>query len=151
MDTLFNVLHVVTGVFIIGPMAILPMTGMRAIRSGQAGQVISLAKSINIFNLLSFVVVILGFGMVQISGFSFAATWIWLSFVFYAVALALNVFLVVPALRTAAAALTANAAGPASSAQVTETKIPGYSRVAMMSGVVTLLLTLTVVLMVWKP
>ena len=150
MDTLFNVLHVVTGVFIIGPMAILPMTGMRAIRAGQPGPVMSLAKSINIFNLLSLVVVILGFGLIQISGFSFGDTWIWLSFVFYGVALALNVFLVVPALRTAAEALTEGATG-AASAHLTGTKTPGYSRVALMSGIVTLLLVSTVVLMVWKP
>ena len=155
METLFNVLHVVAGVFIVGPMAILPMTGMRAIRAGQAGQVTSLAKSVNVFNLLSLVVVMLGFGALEIGGpkydFSLASTWVWLSTVFYVVALALNVFLVVPALRTAAEALTADATGDAASAHATGTKVPGYSRVAMMSGIVALLLVLIVVLMVWKP
>ena len=155
METLFNLLHVVTGVFIIGPMAILPMTGMRAIRAGQAGQVTSLAKSVNVFNLLSLVVVILGFGALEISGpkhdFSLVSTWVWLSIVFYVVAFALSVFLVVPALRTAAEALTADAMGDAASAHATGMKVPGYSRVAMMSGIVALLLVLIVVLMVWKP
>ncbi|MBC7592668.1 MAG: DUF2269 family protein [Kineosporiaceae bacterium] len=151
METLFNLLHVVTGVFIIGPMAILPMTGMRAIRAGQAGQVTSLAKSVNVFNLLSLVVVILGFGALEISHISLASTWVWLSLVFYFVALALNMLIVVPALRTAAEALTADATGDAASAHVTGTKVPGYSRVAMMSGIVALLLVLIVVLMVLKP
>ena len=39
METLFAVLHVVSAVFIVGPMAILPMTAMRALRAGNAGQV----------------------------------------------------------------------------------------------------------------
>ena len=38
METVLNVLHVLAAVFIIGPMAILPMTAMRAIRGGDGAQ-----------------------------------------------------------------------------------------------------------------
>ncbi len=147
MDTVFNVLHVVAGVFIVGPMAILPMTGMRAIRAGEAGQVTTLAKSVYVFTLLSLLVVVLGFGALGVSDpkehFSFGSTWVWLSLVAYAIALALNLFLVVPAFHSAAEALTADSTAGA--------KVAGYSRIAMGSGIVSLLLVLVVVLMVWKP
>ena len=35
MDTILNILHVATAVFIIGPMAILPMTALRTIALGR--------------------------------------------------------------------------------------------------------------------
>lgn len=148
MDTLFNVLHVVAAVFIVGPMAILPMTGMRAIRAGQAGQVGTLAKSVNVFTLLSLVVVLFGFGALSLGNpteppTTFASTWIWLSLVLYAVALVLNLFVVVPALRSSAEALTADPAAGA--------RVAGYTRIAIGSGVATLLLVAVVVLMVWQP
>ncbi|MHB1171881.1 MAG: DUF2269 family protein [Lacisediminihabitans sp.] len=152
MDILFNALHVVASVFIIGPMAILPMTGMRAIRAGQAGQVTTLAKSVYVFSLLSIVVAFFGFGALGVSNpkdhYSFSSPWIWISLVLYAVALLLNLFVVVPALRSAAGALTVD---KASAAPTPGAKVPGYSRVAMGSGIVSLLLVLVVVLMVWKP
>jgi uncharacterized membrane protein len=150
MDTLFTVLHVVAAVFIVGPMAILPMTGLRAIRSGNAGQITTLAKSVNIFTLVSLVVVFFGFAALGMSDpkyhLSIATPWIWISIVAYVIALALNLFLVVPAMRKAGEAASA-AAGSAA----TEAKPAGYSRIAAGSGIVSLLLLLVVVLMVWKP
>ena len=103
MDTLLNLLHVVAAVFIIGPMAILPMTGLRALRAREAGPIRVLAKSVNIFTLLSVLVALFGFGALGMSEWaSFSSTWIWLSIVLYVVALGINLFLVVPALRAAA-------------------------------------------------
>ncbi|MBG6059025.1 putative membrane protein [Cryobacterium sp. MP_M5] len=150
MDTLFNTLHIVAAVFIVGPMAILPMTAMRSIRAGEAGQVATLAKSVNLFTLLSIVVAFFGFGALGVSdpedGFSFGSTWVLLSIVAYAIALAINLFVVVPAMRQAAEAITATAGTTAPDA-----KPAGYSRVAMGSGISSLLLVIVVVLMVWKP
>jgi uncharacterized membrane protein len=150
MDTLFTVLHVVAAVFIVGPMAILPMTGLRAIRAGNAAQITTLAKSVNIFTLVSLVVVLFGFAALGMSDpkdhFSFASPWIWMSIVAYVIALALNLFVVIPAMRKvgeAASASAVAAGGPA--------KPEGYSRIAAGSGIVSLLLLLVVVLMVWKP
>ena len=150
MDILFNTLHIVAAVFIVGPMAILPMTAMRSIRAGEAGQVATLAKSVNLFTLLSIVVAFFGFGALGVSdpedGFSFGSTWVLLSIVAYAIALAINLFVVVPAMRQAAEAITATVGTTAPGA-----KPAGYSRVAMGSGISSLLLVIVVVLMVWKP
>lgn len=153
MDTLFNVLHVVAAVFIVGPMAILPMTGLRAIRSGNAAQITTLAKSVFVFTLVSLVVVFFGFAALGMSdpkdNFSIASPWIWISIVAYIIALALNLFLVVPAMRKAGA--SAAASGTPGSAAAVDAKPEGYSRIAAGSGIVSLLLVLVVVLMVWKP
>ena len=56
METLFATLHVVAAVFIVGPLAILPMTAMRAIRAGQGQQVDVLARSTFLLSLLSLLV-----------------------------------------------------------------------------------------------
>lgn len=147
MSVLLAVLHVVSGVFIVGPMAILPMIGLRALRSRQPAQVAALAKSVTVFTLLSLVVVFFGFGALGMSGpgsdYSFASTWIWLSLVLYVIAVALDLFVVVPALRSAAQSLEAGTADGGRAA--------GYSRISAGSGTVALLLIVIVVLMVWKP
>ncbi|MBC7443502.1 MAG: DUF2269 family protein [Ramlibacter sp.] len=149
MDLLLNTLHIASAVFIVGPMAILPMTAMRSMRAGEAGQVASLAKSVYLFSLLSVLVAFFGFGALGMAdadeGFSFASTWVWLSIVLYAIALVINLFLVVPAMRSAAETLAQNPVVAAG------TKVAGYSRVAMGSGIASLLLVFVVVLMVWKP
>jgi len=143
MDTVLTILHVVAAVFIVGPMAILPMTAMRAVRAGEATQVKSLAKSTNLFSLLSLLVIIFGFGVMGMTDpkyhVTFASTWIWLSIVLYVIALGLSLFLVVPTMRKAGADPAAGT--PASS----------YGAIAAGSGVATLCLLAVVVLMVWKP
>jgi uncharacterized membrane protein len=149
MEILFNTLHIVAAVFIVGPMAILPMTAMRSIRAGEAGQVRAIAKSVNLFTLLSIIVAFFGFGALGVSDpedkFSFASTWVWLSLIAYAIALVINLFVVVPAMKAAAEALAAGStAAPGA-------RVAGYSRVAMGSGISSLLLVIVVVLMVAKP
>lgn len=145
MDTLFSILHVATAVFIVGPMAILPMTGLRAIRSGNSAQVATLAKSVFVFSLISLVVVVLGFGLLGMSDpkyhLSFATSWIWISTVAYLIALVLNLFVVVPALRKASSEVSKDGSG----------KTARYPQIAAGSGIVSILLLLVVVLMVWKP
>jgi uncharacterized membrane protein len=144
MDTLMPVLHVVAAVFLIGPLAILPMTGLRAIRGGQGEQVATVSRSTFVTALLSLLVVVFGFGALASSDpkydLSISTPWILWSLVSYAVAVALTLLLVVPAMRTAALSLAAGA----------DPK-PQYSRVAALSGIATLLLVVAVVLMVWKP
>ncbi|ARC56779.1 hypothetical protein AS850_06780 [Frondihabitans sp. 762G35] len=139
METLFTVLHVVAAVFIVGPMAILPMTALRALRAGHTDQVAVLAKSTRVFTLLSLVVAVLGFGVLGMSSrsddLSFSTPWILASVVLYAGALAVSLVVVVPALQAAAG----GAAGST------------YGRVAGGSGIVALLLVAVTVLMVWQP
>jgi uncharacterized membrane protein len=167
MDTLFNVLHVVSAVFIVGPMAILPMTAMRAVRAGNASQVRTLAKSTTIFSGLSLLVVIFGFAVMGMSDpkykTSITTPWILWSIIAYIVALGLTLFVVVPAMRRAADALDglASAASPSASPAVATGVSPaaeaadldsrGYPAIAAGSGVASLLLVVVVVLMVWKP
>ena len=160
MDTLFAVLHVVSAVFIVGPMAILPMTAMRAVRAGNASQVHTLAKSTNLFALLSLLTVVFGFGVMGMSDpknkFSVTTPWILWSIIAYVVALGLTLFVVVPAMRKAADALDASpTAAPADvSTPTTEAaglESRGYPAIAAASGVASLLLLIIVVLMVWKP
>lgn len=147
MNVLFNVLHVVAAVFIVGPMAILPMTAMRAVRAGNGAQVATLAKSTQIFAALSLLVVLLGFAVMGTSdpkyGTSITTPWVLWSLILWLVAGVLTGAVVVPAMRRAAAALEAASAGGS------EPK--GYPAIAAGSGVASLLLVAVVVLMVWKP
>jgi uncharacterized membrane protein len=154
MEALLAALHVVGAVFIVGPMAILPMTGMRAIRAGQGGQVTVLARSTFVFSLLSLLVVVLGFGILGVTTHDTKVTtpWVLSSLVLYAIAFALSVFGVVPALRSAAERLTATPVAPAAIPAHAAVDTKGtYSRVAMLSGSASLLLVAIVVLMSWKP
>ena len=153
MHTLFNVLHVMSAVFIVGPMAILPMTGMRAVRAGQGSQVAVLAKSTAVFTWLSLLVVFFGFGVMGLSSakdhFSMTTPWILSSAVLYLAAFGLSLFLVVPAMRSAAARLQDSSAIAGSAGDAPKSK--EYSRIALGSGLASLLLVVVVVLMVWKP
>jgi uncharacterized membrane protein len=143
MGTVLTVLHVVTAVFVVGPMAILPMTGMRAVRTGNAAVAGLLARSTGVFSLASLVVAVLGFGVVGTADkrfdLSVGTPWVLASIVLYLVALLLSLLVVVPALRRAAADLAG--AG----------KTAAYGRIAGGSGLVSLLLLAVTVLMVWKP
>jgi uncharacterized membrane protein len=147
MHTLLDVLHVLTAVFLVGPMAILPMSAMRSVRAGDGAAVLSTARSTMIFSLASLLVVLFGFGVLGLTDekydLSVATPWVLVSIILYAIALALNVLAVVPALRSAGEHL-----------QVPEGNALGgndYRRIAITSGVVTLLLVAVVVLMVAKP
>lgn len=145
MEDLLSVLHVVGAVFIVGPMAILPMTAMRAIRAGQGAQVATLARSTMVFTLLSLLVAVLGFGILGVSDHDTSITtpWVLISLIVYVVALALTLFAVVPSMRSAAEHLQ----DPA----VQELQAPDYRRIAIGSGVSSVLLVAVVVLMTWKP
>jgi uncharacterized membrane protein len=149
MDTLFTVLHVVGAVFIVGPMAILPMTAMRALRSENYAQVATLAKSTAVFSYLSLIVFLLGFAVLGMSkpqdNLSMTTPWILTSVIAYAIAIVLSLVVVVPAMRRAAEA----PAGPSSAGSPSSPR--SNAAISAGSGVVSLLLLLVVVLMVWKP
>ena len=147
MDTLITILHVATAVFIVGPMAIIPMTGLRALRSGSAGQVRTLAKSATIFSWLSLVTFVLGFGAMGMAPakyhLSFTTPWILWSIILYVIAFVLSVFVAVPQMNKAADRLDQAPEGGAAAA--------GYGGIAASNGIAALLLVAVVELMVWKP
>ncbi len=175
MNTFLLTLHVVAAVFIVGPMAILPQTALRAIRAGQGGMVEVLARSTMIFTLISLVVAVLGFGALGTApkkdGLTITTPWLLSALAAYLVAFAVSMFVVVPALRGAAdhlqaSAVTASgtAGGTVAGGTVAGGTVAGgtaaggtgartadYRRIAIGSGVVSLLLVVVTVLMVWKP
>ncbi|MBU4465011.1 MAG: DUF2269 domain-containing protein [Actinobacteria bacterium] len=146
METVISILHIATAVFIVGPMAILPMTGLRALRSGSGDQVRTLAKSTRIFAWLSLLTFVFGFGAMSMAdpkyNLSMTTPWILWSIIAYAIAFVLTMFVVIPQLVKAATEVDAAAAG---------TKPSGYGIIAASSGIATLLLVAVVVLMIWKP
>ena len=149
MDTLISILHVAGAVFIVGPMAILPMTAMRAVRAGNGSQVAVLAKSTNLFAWLSLLVFVFGFGAMSMAPeeyeLSMTTPWILWSIILYVIAFALTLFVVVPSMKKAAAALGEGAAAGADAPKAS------YPAIAAGSGISSLLLLAVVVLMVWKP
>ena len=146
MDTVLTVLHVVGAVFLVGPMAILPMTALRALRAGEWSMVSTLAVSTRVFSLASLLVAVLGFGVVGTADerfdLSVTTSWVLTSIILYVIALALSLAVVVPAMKRAAGDLEGGR-GEAARAL--------YGRIAAGSGVVSLLLVAVTVLMVWKP
>ncbi|HLP23531.1 MAG TPA: DUF2269 family protein [Microbacteriaceae bacterium] len=140
---LLPILHIATAVFIIGPMALLPHTGMAALRRGDVGSVRTVERSTTIFAFASLLVFMLGFGALGVAGseedWSFSSPWIIWSIVLYVVALGLTLFVVLPALRSGADAVEAGSSKT------------GYGALAASNGIVTLLLIGVVVLMSWKP
>ena len=146
MDTVLTVLHVVAAVFLVGPMAILPMTALRALRAGEWSMVSTLAVSTRVFSLASLLVAVLGFGVVGTADkrfdLSVTTSWVLTSIILYVSALALSLAVVVPAMKRAAGELEGGR-GEAARAL--------YGRIAAGSGVVSLLLVAVTVLMVWKP
>ena len=143
------VLHVVGSVFIVGPMAILPMSAMRVLRAGNPSQLATHAKSTYLLSLLSLIVAIIGFGVMGAGrpDLTFATPWILTSVSLYAVALLLNLFLVVPAMRRSSGQLNVSSSSPGAARGLNN----GYAAIAASSGVVSLLLVVVVVLMVWQP
>lgn len=148
METLFSILHVVGAVFIVGPMAILPMSAMRAVRAGNSAQVATLATSTRIFSYLTLAVIVLGFGLVGLADpkydLSVTTPWVLTSIILSVVAVALSLVLVVPAMKRAAQAPSHQAAG-------TPGPRNGNAAISAGSGIVALLLVVVTVLMVWKP
>ncbi len=146
MNTVLTVLHVVAAVFLVGPMAILPMTALRALRAGEWSMVSTLAVSTRVFSLASLLVAVLGFGVVGTADkrfdLSVTTSWVLTSIILYVIALALSLAVVVPAMKRAAGELEGGR-GEAARAL--------YGRIAAGSGVVSLLLVAVTVLMVWKP
>ncbi len=143
METLLTVLHVLTAVFVVGPMAVVPMTALRSLRAGHTDQVVALARSTVVYSLGSVVVALLGFAVLGMTGdrhdTSVTTPWVLWSIVAYVVALGLTLLVVVPAMRSAAGAMRSG-----------ET-LSSYAKVAAPSAVASLLLVVVVVLMVWKP
>lgn len=172
-------LHVLAAVFLIGPMAIAPMMGMRAIRRHDARGAHEAARTTTLYTLLSLVVAALGFVLIAVGNdkWSFGDAWITISVTLYVIALLLGIGVVAPGLTGAARLLDASTTVPATPLTTSDTaagtdagltepagtdtatidvehrrKIDAaYGRVAASSGIVALLLVIIVIFMVVRP
>lgn len=143
MQTLFSVLHVTAAVFIIGPMAVLPMLGMRSLRLGNSAQVATLARSTALVGWLSLIVAVLGFGLVSFvdseDKLTYTTPWLLASIILYSIAVTITLSGVAPLMKRA-------------SQRLADGKLAmEYRSIAALSGLSALLLVAVVVLMVWRP
>lgn len=161
--------HVLSAVFLIGPVAALPMVALRALREGNGRAANALASGTQVFNTASLATLVLGAGALGMAperlNWSFGSLWVWLSIVLALAAGTITQVAVIPSLRSAAGALTGAAgnrtgaapAGDGEAAAAGAAAIhPGvdrrvYGRVAMFAGIASTLLAAVVVLMVVKP
>lgn len=155
METVISILHVVGAVFIVGPMAVLPMSALRAARAGNGHQVATLARSTAIFSWLSLIVFLLGFALVGLADptydLSITTPWVLASIVLYLIAVVVSLLVVVPALRRAVGDGDAGAGAVSDGGTAGATAVAGRAAVTVGSGAVAVLLVVVVILMVWKP
>lgn len=108
MHTFLVTLHVVAAVFLIGPMAIAPMAGLRGIRQQDTGTVRAAARQTMLFALLSLLV--FGFGVAIVAtgheDYSFGTAWISISMTLYLLVLLITTLVVAPSLGQAVKLLT---------------------------------------------
>ena len=138
------VLHLLTALFVVGPLAVAAVTSPRLARSGSLDALRSAARSTRLYALASLVVVLLGTAMIGLGGtgeaWEMSQLWVSASYVLWIVAVALTLGLVVPAQHAAVQALEAGTdAGGAA------------GRMAAGGGLAMLAWTAIVVLMVTKP
>lgn len=155
METVISVLHVVGAVFIVGPLAILPMSALRAARAGNGRQVATLARSTALLSYLSLIVFLLGFALVGLADpvyeLSIMTPWVLASIVLSLVAVAVSLLVVVPALKRVARHGDAGTITVTDGGTAGTIAVAGRAAITVGSGVVALLLVAVVVLMVWKP
>lgn len=145
MVKLLLALHLVFAVFAIGPLVHAATTAGRGIRRGDAAATAASARVLRIYSYVSVLVIIAGFALMSQKRQGktlgeFGDTWIWLSLVLWAVAIALVLLVAVPTLNKA----TTLIAQEASVVSLT-------ARVAAVGGLVGVVFAVIVVLMVYRP
>lgn len=138
------VLHLLTAVFVVGPLAVAAVTAPRAARAGSVEALQASLRTTRGYALASLVVVVLGSAMVGLgsvgAAWSFGQAWVSASYALWLVAVALTLAVVVPAQEAALAAL----------AQAGSVDAPAR-RMAIGGGLAMLAWVAIVVLMVYKP
>jgi uncharacterized membrane protein len=163
VHTFLKTLHVVAAVFLIGPLVVIPMSGLRAIRVGDLSAVRNAARQTTLYGLLAILVFALGAAVVPTESehYNFGTPWVTISMTLFIVALGIILGVLVPALtkaaslleaRTTPAPTIADGEDAAPAATVTDPQVDAArGRVAASSGVASLLLVVITVLMVVKP
>jgi hypothetical protein len=140
-------LHLVFAVFAIGPLVHAAATAGRGARQGDALAMASAVRMLRIYAYASVLVIVAGFAVMSSKSTNthksvaqFSDTWIWLSTLLWAVAVALVLALVVPGLQKATGLVGANE--PTGG-------LPG--RIAGAGGAVGVIFAVIVFLMVYRP
>jgi hypothetical protein len=140
-------LHLLAAIFAVGPLVGAATTASRALRRPDADAARSAARTIRLYSLVSIVVVIIGMGLMSQKETGDSAevakigdTWIWLSLLLWACAMALALGLLAPSLARAAAEI----GGGGTAAGL-------VARVAASGGVIGLIYAAIVLLMVYQP
>jgi len=140
-------LHLLAAIFAVGPLVGVATTASRALRTSDAAAATSAARMVRLYSYVSVVVVILGMGLMSQKEdgspqrvAEIGDTWIWLSLVLWACAMAVALGMLAPALTKAAAEI-----GGSGSARTL------VGRAAASGGVIGLLYAAIVLLMVYQP
>ncbi len=140
-------LHLLFAVFAIGPLVHAATTAGRGVRTRDAAATAAAARMLRIYSYASVLVVILGFALMSTKSprthqnvAEFSDTWIWLSLLLWAVAVALVLAVLVPALQAATVAFGQP-----------EPATPSSARIAASGGIVAVLFAVIIFLMVYRP
>jgi hypothetical protein len=140
-------LHLLFAVFAIGPLVHGATTAVRGVRTSDATAMTSSARMLRIYAYASLLVVVAGFALASTKSPSthkdvaqFSDTWIWLSLLLWAVAVALVLAVLAPGLRAATAALGRQ-----------EPITAFRARIAAAGGTAGVLFAVIIFLMVYRP
>ena len=108
-------LHLLTAIFVVGPLVHITTTSARGLRTGDAVATAAAARGSRIYGALSTLVVILGFGLMSQKApwdksrhvAEFGDLWIWLSVLLWLVGAAIALAVLEPSLRKATSAIEA--------------------------------------------
>jgi hypothetical protein len=138
-------LHLLFAIFAIGPLAHAATTASRGVRRGDGLATASAARMLRIYSYASVLVILAGGALMsqkrrgrQIA--EFGDTWIWLSLVLWALAIAVVLGLIVPTLDRATQRIAAE-----------DSVVTLTARVAAGGGIVGLIFAAIVFLMTYKP
>lgn len=138
------VLHLLTALFVVGPLAVAAVTSPRLARAGQLDALRTAQRTTRLYALTSLVVVLLGTAMIGLGdtgeAWELSQLWVSASYALWIIAVALTLGLVVPAQQQAVKALESG--GDAGGAA---------GRMAAGGGLAMLAWAAIVVLMVTKP
>lgn len=138
------VLHLLTVVFVVGPLAVAPPLSARAARAGRADALRDHTRTTRVYSLASLLTVLLGSAMIGLGDvgaqWSMGQAWVSASYALWLVAVALLLAVVVPAQKAAAEAIADGGDGGAHA-----------GRISAAGGVAALALAAVIVLMVVKP
>ncbi|RNI23233.1 hypothetical protein [Flexivirga caeni] len=159
MLKLLLLLHLLTAIFAIGPLAHAVTTASRGLRHADAPALHASSRMAKIYAAASVLVVVFGMGLMSQKWHgktiaSMGDTWIWLSLLLWLAGVAITLLVVTPSLDKAAEQLTAaSAATPQEGGLALRTLDlkPLTARVAASGGIVGLLFAVIVGLMVYRP